>query len=805
MPGHVHTQSLDVVNAEVFSRARNFYINRQFQEAEAALRQILVTDRQHVPALLLLSSIALQFKYNADALSLAEEAQSIAGQHDEIHTHIGVIRDEMGNTDLARLHFLAAVCLNPNSPAALLRLALSVSRRKLPKAAQAIVRRTFALSLIDVELWAKLAESQHSAGASNLAVEICQYILVFQPETLPLLDFIGLRLMEGAVHTSARKWLRRAAATLPGAGRFNYYGIACLMLGENQEAVDAFSKVLSYDPEYAHGHNNISNALSALGRTQEAKLHAAIAITLTPQAADSHVNLGLALYLDNEISQALPLCRRALKLNPTYSAARLNLANYLADAGQYEEAHSVLLHAIIEEPANSVAYVILGRTEQNFGNIDACLFAYERSVLINPNSAAAAQSQLLALQYSMKSSAEIFAYHCRNMDQVFPRNVPRPPHPENKIMRIGFVSGDFRMHPGGFFFLPLIENLDPKSVETFCYSSNGSIDSIGVRIQKAAQNWRSVANLKTLDIASIIKSDHLDLLIDLSGHTQGNLLAVFAERPAPVQASWLGYFDTTGCEFIDFVIMDPTMITNEQRKYFREDILLLSNGRLCYQPPEYKPDRRPSQALPLAQDRLITFGSFNNLAKLSDATVETWAQLLHLVPQSRLLLKWLTLQEPSQQDWLAARFARFGISRSRLIMRGKSPHAEMLAEYGDVDIALDPFPFNGGLTTAEALIMGVPVISLMGERPISRQGASILKSANCGDLVASTQQDYINLGVALASQSARLSEWHQTIAARLECSALLDGPGFAHQFLDLCISAVKAKRMSPNSNFSNRE
>jgi predicted O-linked N-acetylglucosamine transferase (SPINDLY family) len=739
---------------------------------------------------MLLSILAHQFNFRPEALAIARQAADAAGPHDEIALHIADIADDLGDHQLALNHRLIATCLNPSVAQGWFKLALSISRLGAVQSVERQSNRARHLGFSDASMWARLAEMQQAKGAVRHASHLCAIILALQPESLAVLSFIGLRLLEAAHYRSAQAWLRRSAFINSTASNYNYYGITCLMLGDHTQAVKIFNTVIELDPSDEHGHNNRSNSLAALGQLEAANESARRAIALAPSSPDCYVNLANALYLDNEITKSLPSCRRSLRLNPNYSAGRLNLGNYLSDAGRFDESFHVLTEAICLEPGNALAYVSMARALQNFGSIERSLACYEYSVTLNPNSPAAAQSQLLALQYSTRSPADIFNLHVRNMRRTFPRKVERPPAPRNPVLRIGFVSGDFRVHPGGFFFAPLIKNLAGLSVETYCYSSNATIDDLGQEIKTAATHWRPVAYLKTEEVVAIIKADALDLLIDLSGHTQGNLLPVFAERPAPLQASWLGYFDTTGCDFIDYVVMDPVMLSEPQKPHFSEKVLLLDAGRLCYQPPAYLPDRRSVERTDLSDT--FTFGSFNNLAKLSVDTIAVWSEILKRVPNARLVLKWLTLQEPAQQEWLATRFAMHGIERSRLDLRGKSPHAVMLKEYNDIDLALDPFPFNGGLTTAEALVMGVPVVTLLGERPISRQGASLLTSANCPELIAPTADTYINLCVDLATQPERLGAIRRALPDRLALSPLFDGARFAKSFLELCVAVCRS-------------
>lgn len=277
------------------------------------------------------------------------------------------------------------------------------------------------------------------------------------------------------------------------------------------------------------------------------------------------------------------------------------------------------------------------------------------------------------------------------------------------------------------------------------------------------------------DLAAQIRADGIDILVDLSGHTAGNRLTVFGRKPAPVQAAWLGYFNTTGVGAIDYVLMDAATVPEGGERWFTEEVVRLPEGRFCYAPPDYAP---PVAPLPARARGHVTFGSFNNMAKVTPAVIELWAAVLQAVPGARLILKWKSLADAAECDRLRQAFAAHAIAPERLELRGPTPHREMLTEYGDVDIALDPFPFCGGLTSCEALWMGVPIVTLPGSRPVSRQTLGFLNQLDASELAAPSAARYVAIAAELAGDLDRLATLRADLRARMAGSSLCDGARF---------------------------
>jgi predicted O-linked N-acetylglucosamine transferase (SPINDLY family) len=353
-------------------------------------------------------------------------------------------------------------------------------------------------------------------------------------------------------------------------------------------------------------------------------------------------------------------------------------------------------------------------------------------------------------------------------------NHPNLPIPDRPI-KIGLVSADFKIHPVGYYLLSYMHNHDSEKYPVVCYSNSELVDIFTERFKTYADEWRDVTKLTDNELFSLIISDGVDILVDLSGHTEGNRLRLFAMKPAPVQATWIGFFFTTGLSEIDYILMDDVSVLPGEERYFSEKVYRLPQTRFCYEPPALAPDVTP---LPFTRNNYITFGSFNNLAKVTHQVIQLWARVLSEIPNSRLLLKTASLGSERVREEVATTFESFGISRERLILRNESSYVDMLGEYGDMDIALDPFPFNGGLTSCEALWMGVPVITLAGNRPIARQTTSFIKCIDIDDLIAKNEAEYVELAMKWSNNINKLMEIRKLLRSKMQSSLLCDGRRF---------------------------
>ncbi len=355
------------------------------------------------------------------------------------------------------------------------------------------------------------------------------------------------------------------------------------------------------------------------------------------------------------------------------------------------------------------------------------------------------------------------------------------PNPE-RCLRIGFVSGDLRRHPVGFFLegvLAALASIASGRLKLFAYSNFCRNDEITQRLKACCQGWHSVAGISDKVVSEKIREDGIDILIDLSGHTMYNRLPLFAWKPSPVQVTWLGYFATTGVAQIDYLVADPWTLPESEEKNFTERIVRLPETRLCFTVPDEAVAVSP---LPALTNGHVTFGCFNTLTKMNDSVVALWSQVLQAVPDSVLLLMSHQINEPLVKERTIARFQAHGIDAKRLILRGVVPRAEYLKTYNEVDIALDPFPYCGGTTSVEALWMGVPVLTLAGEHFLSRQGVGLLMNAGLPEWVAVDHGDYVARAVSHAGDLQTLASLREGMRNQVLASPIFDAPRFANHF-----------------------
>jgi len=509
------------------------------------------------------------------------------------------------------------------------------------------------------------------------------------------------------------------------------------------------------------------------------------AVALNGSVATFHSNLGWALRANGRLEEAVACFRKAIALKPDYIKAQSNLAATLKELGssfdtkvRLEDAVACYTQALELSPNDAATHNAVANTLMNLGRIEAALGHYRASLKLRPDDAATHSNFLMSLH----SSARVRDAEILDEAQAFGRRVEQQRvavthantrDPERRL-RIGYVSADFRTHPVAFFLANVLSAHDPNAVETICYSNSTYTDAMTARLRSAANEWRVIAGVSDADASAMIRNDGVDILVDLAGHTSNNRLPLFALKPAPVQMTWLGYFGTTGLTTIDYIIADRVVVPPGEEPQFTEKVLRLGGGYLCYAPPGFGAPVAPS---PMIANGFVTFGCFNNVSKLTDETIAAWARILTRVEKSRLFLKAYGLTDAACRAHVTAQFAAHGIEDARLILEGFSPLAEALTAYNRVDVALDPFPFGGCTTTADALSMGVPLVTLRGTRWSGRMSASILAALDLNEWVAPDVDAYVATACGVATGlSAGITR--ADLRRRMETSALCDGQRF---------------------------
>jgi predicted O-linked N-acetylglucosamine transferase (SPINDLY family) len=430
------------------------------------------------------------------------------------------------------------------------------------------------------------------------------------------------------------------------------------------------------------------------------------------------------------------------------------------------------------DPTAAAAWASIAAICWSRGRLEEAVDAYRRSLAIDPGQPKAHSDLIYLLTYNgLASEAEILEEGRRFERQHAAKPAERfephanPPDPDRRL-RIGYVSPDFRSHCVAHFIKPLLAAHDPARVEIFCYAEVEKPDAATLRLRGLAHHWRSTIGVGDRDVARQVRDDGIDILVDLAGHTAHSRLLAFAYKPAPIQVSWIGFLGTTGLSTMDYIIAHPWVIPEARRRFYSETVFDLE-GYATFAHPGHGLAPAPAPVLTRGH---VTFGCFNNATKIRDPAIAAWARILDRVPGSRLILKSGPLSDPDTVAELGARFAAAGADPRHLEFRGASPFHDYLRSFADIDIALDPFPANGGTTTRDTLLMGVPLVTLWGETFAGRTGGATLAAIGLDELAADTVEGYVDTAVRLAGDPARLAALRGEIRQRTEAAVISDAP-----------------------------
>ena len=557
-----------------------------------------------------------------------------------------------------------------------------------------------------------------------------------------------------------------------------FAALVSLRSGRAQLALDYAGRAVSADPRRARAHHLRGLALQAVGRAAEAVVDLEQAVALDASLVDARLDLGNALLEADRLDDAQAQIEAALAAEPTSAIAHNSLGNLRARQRHYDGAVAAYAKAIELDPSLSQAHANLGLLQFGIGENDAAIRAFRSAVSLAPDRPANWSALLFALSVSDGATAAGIAAEHRAFGERFAARIaPLPalvPAPRaGRRLRIGYVSSDWRRHAVAVFTEPLLAAHDRGRFEIFCYQNFSGGDEVTARFAALADGFVSIASMSDAEAADRIRADGIDILVDLNGHTAHNRLPLFFLKPAPVQISWVGYLGTTGVPTIEYrltdVFTDPPSHAASVESLWR-----LPQTQWCYHPYAEAPEVGP---LPAATAKGVTFVCMNHATKISRTALSLWARILAAVPASRLIL--LATPYARQRADVLAFFEERGIAAERVEQVGEAPVATYLARYLRADIALDSLPCAGGTTTCDSLWMGVPVVTLVGDRPFSRSGASLLRNAGLSELIAHTPDEYVRAAVELTADRTRLAALRTGLRDRLRASPLLDAPGFA--------------------------
>jgi len=625
-----------------------------------------------------------------------------------------------------------------------------------------------------------LGDALRYAGKLPEALRAYEKAAKLLPDHATVHNNLGAAYQETGDHKRALQEFRRTVDLAPQDPQYlTNLGAALQKLERNAEALACFEKALAVEPNYAPAWMNKGAVLLAEGRFEEAVPALEQAGALMPDQQEPRDNLAVALGRCGRRAAAIILLENSLPRNPTPLTYQ-TLTRALSMEYRPTEAEKRAREGINRFPDKAALYISLALTLTEQGRIQESLAAYadaESLAQEDRDTSGGIAFYLNAVSVPPSEQRAAAEATGRALAAKPVRPGPLPPRNPDRRLRIGYLSPDFRKHSVAYFLHGLLAAHDRQQVEVFCYVANTTRDEMTERLNALADEWRDISHLTDDEAACRIVQDRIDIMVDLAGYTTGHRLGVLARRPAPVQITYLGYPSTTGLSAIDFrftdAIADPPGLTDA---WYTERLLRLPRVFLAYTPPE-APE---VHMLPSLRGQALTFGSFNVIHKLSNQTLDMWAQLLVAVPDSRLLLKTASFSDAEVRDRFHRLFAERGISSERLDLRGFEKETKNhLAVYHDVDIALDTFPYNGTTTTCEALYMGVPVVTLAGETHAARVGASLLHALKLEHLVATSPDAFVETAKRLAANPAELATLRQSLRQRMTNSPLMDNASLA--------------------------
>ncbi len=692
-----------------------------------------------------------------------------------------------------------AVALQPNSAPALISLAEAHTLAGAGDVAWPLWERAVAIAPSSFSAQMAYGQGLHQRGRSKDALKHLKRAVGLEPNNLEALFLLGKCYAANGQHKAAVETFTSAKRLSPAEAWLSYEGArSWFAMADLNRALEWVNQAIAADSAegcfyeeqalYLHHKKDFLGCIGAINHAIErgwvtAKIHAYKAQTLThfnkktgaiasyiealrldPQNVVYLGNLaGLCLEL-GILSPALEALNSILAGSPDNIPALINKAKLLKDAGRVEEGLLVLARAIEVSKNPTHKYDYVGCLDPMWGN-------YLFTLLFAPSS-----TPTKILNQHLAWGAKI--------SKEFPSRFKHRPetHAKRAKLRVGYLSADLRQHSVTAFIGAVLKHHDAAQFEIFAYSTSTTYDAVSATIKGQVFAWRDVAHKTIAETAQLIYEDQLDILVELSGHTQGNRLEVCALKPAPLQATYLGYPSTTGLKTVDYRLTDawadPVGLTDA---YHCEKLMRIPDCGWCYEP--VLREAQTFAALPPSESNgFITFGSFNNIAKFNQPLCDLWVKILQAVPDSRLRLKAKSFFDPEILLEWETRFTRAGIAKERLLFMPHKPQTkDHLAVYNEVDIALDSYPYHGTTTTCEALAAGVPVVSLAGSSHVARVGVSLLTAVGLSDLVAEQREDYIAIAVKLAADRERLKQLRTSLGERMKTSVLGDAVGFTRK------------------------
>jgi predicted O-linked N-acetylglucosamine transferase (SPINDLY family) len=753
----------------------------QLAEAEALYRQVLSADQQQPDALNLLGVLALQVGHPAVAEELITQSLAIAPANIGAWGNLAKLYQSQKRFAEAEQAFHNAIQRGDTSAVTYLDLG-SVCAAQGKHALALEHFSSAAAKGATVNPHAQLASVLKSLHRYEEAVHILKQALHTQPDALEILHDIANLLDRLGQYDEAMRYYEKAyiqaSSASPSLEVHTILGTVHTKFGRFEESLEEHNKALAREPNNACLLSNLADAHRKLGHVDHAEKFYNLAIAAQPNFWEIYFNIGSFYKEQGALDNAIDAYLKAIAINPNFTRLWVYLAIAYGEKSDHPNAYAWLQKTLTAEPNNAEAHLAIGFLKKEQGLLSEAL-EHHTLAFAGKDNAAAHSNYLFMLHYDANMTPQDIYNKTLEWSARYAEGITHLPHRNNpnpdRRLRIGYVSADLYKHPVTAYIESMLHSHDAAAVEVFCYANQLKQDDVTKRIQSSVHQWRNIHGVSDDIAARLIQEDEIDILIDLSGHTASNRLLLFARKPAPIQATWIGYFNTTGMKAMDYIITDRFLVPPEDEHLYVEKPLRLPHSGAVYAVPDLE---IPIKALPAQANGYITFGCFNALSKLTPEVIRVWSEILKRVPHAMLLLKNKSFGQESMCAQYSEHFAAHGITQERLAFAGASPTAAYLEAYNSVDIALDPFPYNGSTTTFDGFWMGVPIIALKGHNLVSHIGESLLSAVGLEELIGNTTEEYIEKAVGLAGNISKLSTIRNGLRDTLTAAPIANPPLF---------------------------
>lgn len=636
------------------------------------------------------------------------------------------------------------------------------------------------------------------------AEECFRAALLHHADDVQSLICLGYVLKEQGHFAEARAALRRAATSGhadPDAYEAHYLLSEISELeGDRDDAIRCLSKTLDLKHDFTRACTDLIRLLHLQGRRSEVRKLLLQSVKLVPESAEYRLLLGKACADEMDFQMALDNFKEVVRLGTDNAEVNLCIGAALCRLDRLSESLNFFNRSEMLDPITAFEVRFhLGNANFRIGNSKEAIMFLQQSIKLQPNFLPAYSQLLFALNFaetevrrSYQDVATQFGKLTKSQPLAIQPKAPPSADREKRVLRIGFLSGEFRNHPVYFFIIGILEHIDRSKFQLIAYSNNEADDHVTPSIKAKMDAWNVIRELSDDAAALLIHSHQIDVLIDLCGHSGEGRLQVFARRPALVQVSWLGYFASTGLNEMDYLIADPISVPEDSTEWFSETVLRLPTTRLCMRKPQ--PSRDIALVPPPCLTKgYVTFGSFQQEAKITPAVLQVWSMVMARVPTSRLRIQSSSLDSPAAFERFSARMRSAEIDPSRVDLLGSMAWEDYLEAHGEVDMLIDTFPYSGGTTTAFALWMGVPIVTLLGDTILSRQGAAMLSCVGLSDWIANEVADYVSKAVMFSQDVQSLVQLRAGLRETVEKSPLFDTETFVHHFQDALTNMYQAR------------